>query len=127
MAGAARVLDTSAALALVWNEPGAETVAKSLPAAVMTMVNVSEFLAILMRRGASEVEAVRAFQRLGISVREFGFEDAVAAARLHASHLKLSLGDRACLAAAAALNAVAVTADRNWRVTGLPVEIEFIR
>jgi PIN domain nuclease of toxin-antitoxin system len=130
MAGIERVLDTSAALALIYGEPGGEKVRAALPAAAMSSVNVSELLAVLMRDGFSEAQSMRMFQRLGLAVRDFAVGDAAVAARFHtirAEARRISLGDRACLAAACALGVPAMTSDRNWRGLDLGVRVEFIR
>lgn len=130
MGGIERVLDTSAALALIYGEPGGEDVRAALPAAAMSAVNVSELLAVLMREGFSEAQSMRMFQRLGLAVRDFAVADAAVAARLHTARAearRISLGDRACLATAYALGVPAMTSDRNWRGLDLEVRVEFIR
>jgi PIN domain nuclease of toxin-antitoxin system len=93
----------------------------------MSIINVSEFFAVLMRKGSSDEEALRIFRRLGISIRSFSFEDALAAARLSTMRPELSLGDRACLVTAAALGVPALTADRSWQAAPLTIAIELIR
>ena len=124
------VLDTSAALALIYDEPGANKVRAALPGASMSTVNVAEVLTVLIRHGIPERQAVGLLQRLGLRIRDFATDDAIVAARLHtakAEARRISLGDRACLATALALGVSAVTADRNWKGLDLPVHVEFIR
>ncbi|MGH9659617.1 MAG: hypothetical protein ACRD96_13800 [Bryobacteraceae bacterium] len=67
------------------------------------------------------------FRRLGIRTLDFRFEGAAAAARLSRLHPELSLGDRACLAAAGALGRLALSADRAWRRLRIGIKVEFIR
>jgi ribonuclease VapC len=124
------VLDTSAALALIYDEPGANKVRAALPGASMSTVNVAELLTVLIRHGIPEPQAIGLLQRLGLKIRDFATDHAIVAARLHtvkAEARRISLGDRACLATAIALGVPAVTADRNWQGLGLPVQVEFIR
>ena len=124
------VLDTSAALALIYDEPGANKVQAALPGASMSTVNVAELLTVLIRYGIPEPQAIGLLQRLGLTIRDFATDHAIVAARLHtvkAEARRISLGDRACLATAMALGVPAVTADRNWQGLGLPVQVEFIR
>jgi ribonuclease VapC len=124
------VLDTSAALALIYDEPGANKVRAALPGASMSTVNVAEVLTVLIRHGISEPQAIGLLQRLGLKIRDFATDNAIVAARLYtvkAEARRISLGDRACLATAIALGVPAVTADRNWQGLGLPVQVEFIR
>jgi ribonuclease VapC len=124
------VLDTSAALALIYDETGANKVRAALPGASMSAVNVAELLTVLLRNGVPELRAIGLLQRLGLTIRDFTANHAIAAARLHtakAEARRISLGDRACLATAAALGVRAVTADRNWQGLDLPVQVEFIR
>jgi ribonuclease VapC len=130
MPGAARVLDASAALALIYNEPGAGAAGAALRAASMSTVNVAEVMTVLIRNGAPEPLAWELLQRLGLTIRDFTLEHAAFAASLHTAKSearRISLGDRACLATAHILGIPAMTADRNWRGLDLPVEIEFIR
>jgi ribonuclease VapC len=130
MPGAARVLDASAALALIYNEPGAGAGGAALRAASMSTVNVAEVMTVLIRNGAPEPLAWELLQRLGLTIRDFTLEYAAFAASLHTAKSearRISLGDRACLATAHILGIPAMTADRNWRDLDLPVEIEFIR
>jgi len=110
------VLDASALLALLQNEPGAEVVASRLPQCVMSAVNFSEVVAKLADHGLPEADLRAALEVLGIAVRGFDLEAAYAAGELRRStrDAGLSLGDRACLGLAMHLGAVAVTADRGW-------------
>ena len=53
------VLDASALLALLRNEPGAERVKSVLRNSAMTTINYGEIVGFYARRGASEVEIRR--------------------------------------------------------------------
>lgn len=123
------VLDSSAVLALMFRETGYEAAEQMLPRAAISAVNASEVIAKLMRLGAGPEEARRAIDDLGVTVLPFTLEDAEVAARLEQMTRArgLSLGDRACLATAKRCRVAAVTADQNWRIPSLGVQVRYIR
>ena len=110
------VLDASAVLAWIRDEPGADTVTPLLADASISAVNWSEVAQRLAQYGASATLTAGRLRALGVRVEPFTAEDALAAAALwRATHTGgLSLGDRACLALAQRLSRPAVTADRAW-------------
>ena len=121
------VLDASAVLALINQEPGSEVVEGALQGASISAVNLSEVAGKLIDRGMSEADARRALDSLQLPVHDFDRDMAYAAAGLRKripSHL--GLGDRACLALARVMGAVAMTADAEWamvKVRGLAVRL----
>ncbi len=125
------VLDASALLALLLDEPGASRVMAVLDAAAVSTVNLAEVVGQYARRGIPESE-IRALLELS-SIRIIPFDQvlAFAAGSLlpNTRPAGLSLGDRACLALAVRLSAKALTADRAWlRVAAaVGVEVEVIR
>ena len=125
----AAVLDSSAVLALLWSEPGAENVAASIQNARVSAVNLSEVVARLVDRGMAPADARHAIRGLELRVDVFDTELAIEAGLLRTATRAhgLSLGDRACLALAARLEAEALTADRAWSGTDVGVEIRLIR
>ncbi|SFO49006.1 PIN domain nuclease, a component of toxin-antitoxin system (PIN domain) [Pseudonocardia ammonioxydans] len=125
------VLDASAILALIYREPGHERVTAALPGATASTVNWAEVVTALVRRGhpdpATAAEAIRA---LGVDISPFTPHQAVRAGLLWATThpAGLSLGDRACLAAAETSNAETVlTSDRAWAELETTAPIELIR
>ena len=123
------VLDASALLALLFAEPGAETVANVIAeGAVISTINLSEVAALLVRHGHDPEETL-APVREQVSVVAFTADDALTAAKLSTvtAPKGLSLGDRACLALAKRLATRAVTAERAWTQLDLDVRIELIR
>jgi len=123
------VLDASALLALLADEPGASVVAPLLDGAVMSTVNWAEVLQRYAAEGLT-LEGRRAqIEALGLSLVPFSAEHAAAAASLFpATRLAgLSLADRACLALAATLDAPAYTADRAWVDVDAGVVVELVR
>jgi ribonuclease VapC len=116
VSGGPVVLDASAVLALLFEEPGAEVVRAQLRTGVIGAANLAEVLAKLSDHGLPAVEAVRAVTILGLEVAPMTETQAGRSAELRpmTRAVGLSLGDRACLALAAELGAPALTADRGW-------------
>lgn len=123
------VLDSSAILAALWNEPGADRVAEVVEGAIISSVCASEIMAKLLERGADEEQARRTVDALPVLVRDFDLECATGTAALRplTRHRGLSLGDRACLALAKRENATVLTADRAWSGLELGISVEVIR
>src|SRR5687767_13256746 len=96
------VLDASALLAHIGEEPGSSLVADIASDALMSTVNLAEVFSKLMERGLSADEADAIAYRYGFEVVSFDEELArlVGALRPITRKLGLSLGDRACLALA---------------------------
>ncbi|MCY4220032.1 MAG: type II toxin-antitoxin system VapC family toxin [Thiotrichales bacterium] len=121
------VLDASAVLAVILEEPGAEVVVEALRiGAVMSTVNVAEVAARLNQDGWSDAEVAIVFDSLGIELLPFGPESALLSGRLRTVTRKfgLGLGDRACLASAFVAGCPVLTSDRTWEeldITGLDV------
>ncbi len=124
------ILDASALLAVVNNEPGATQVKDALTEeAAIGTVNLAEVVSKLIDGGWSD-EGIRAsVAPWGIEIISFD-EDAAFDAGLLRQHTRpagLSLGDRACLALARRLGASVLTADRAWRDLDVGVPIVLIR
>jgi PIN domain nuclease of toxin-antitoxin system len=110
------VLDASALMAVINGEPGQEIVAPRLSRAAISAVNLSEVAAKLSERGYPVAKASEFLLAFNLDVRPFDTDQALAAAALRVvtRDRGLSFGDRACLALAASLGGVALTADRAW-------------
>ena len=123
------VLDSSAILALLNDEAGADVVAEILPSNVVSTVNLAEVIASLVNKGVSGADAEAALLTLDCKSEPFRREEALLAGRLRESTRQagLSLGDRACLALALSLGLPVLTADRAWRNLPLEVEVRLIR
>jgi PIN domain nuclease of toxin-antitoxin system len=123
------VLDASALICLLRNEPGADRVQAALPTSYISAVNLSESYATMVRYGKGFEDATYLIARLRLRVVSFDAEQARIAAALweQTRSAGLSLGDRACLALAISLGARAVTAERAWTKCGLHVRVELIR
>lgn len=124
------VLDTSALLAVLNGEPGANRLTTELlSAAVSSTVNLAEVQGKLVERGLSPDRAWAACLAPVAEAIPFTAEQAKVAGSLIAEtrRLGLSLGDRACLALALALQAPVYTADRAWKNLKLGLRIHVIR
>ena len=123
------VLDSSAVLALMDEEPGSEHVREVLELASISTVNLAEVFSKLEERGSTGRAAVRRLAGLMHSVEPFTAEQAEIAGALRTltRSLGLSLGDRACLALTIWLEAEAYTADRVWAELDLGCRIRVIR
>ena len=121
------VLDASALLALLQQEPGAETVETLLEEAVISSVNWSEVVQKSLDRGVELDNLREDLKALGLSIAPFDVEDAEIAAALRrgTAELGLSLADRACLALASRLSIPALTTDSAW--AELQLEAVFVR
>jgi len=123
------VLDASAVLARLYDEPGADSVADHVAnGAVISAVNLSEVATTVIRHGR-DPHTVLPPLRAQVEVVAFTDTDAPTAAQLYpyVSSKGLSLGDRACLALAQRLTAPAVTAEHFWADIDLDVIILGIR
>ena len=123
------VLDASALLALIREEPGAGRVKEAFPSVAISTVNLSEVAAFMAQRGMPIAE-VRSYLH-DLPMRSVSFDDdfafAAAALRPETRAAGLSLGDRACLALARQLNRPVLTADRAWAGLSAGVEVRLIR
>jgi PIN domain nuclease of toxin-antitoxin system len=121
------VLDASAVLALLQEEPGADAVESLLDAALMSCVNLSEVIQKAEQHGVGTEGLEYDLEALGIEFRDFDVGTARPAAELWTRGSGLSLGDRACLALAALERLPAVTADGRWLELKLPLDVRVIR
>ena len=120
------MLDSSAVLAILGSEPGAEVVIAVLPESVISSVNAAEVFRKLASRGP--MQAVRSiWNQLELRVHSFGLEDAEMLAAVHNASSHLSLGDCACIALAQRLRLPAMTADKIWGTSRAGVQIRQIR
>ena len=110
------VLDTSAVLAMLNEEPGAERVQAALTQAVIGTVNLAEVVTKLRGDGLSEAEVEEVVGLFNFDIRPLTAAQAVAVGHLRPATraFGLSLGARACLVLAAELGATALAADRDW-------------
>lgn len=123
------ILDASALLALLHEEPGAETVEQGLDGALVSAVNWSEVVQKSLKRQADVSWMREGFAEVGVVFEPFTLAQAELAAQLwdKTRQYGLSLADRACLALAMERKAPVLTADRAWSKLDLGVDIQFVR
>jgi len=123
------VLDASALLAYLQEEPGGDGVRAIIMHAAMSTVNWAEVIGKARDHGIDTLGLREDLASLGLSLKPFSAEQAEMAARFRdrTKQFGLSLGDRACLALGHARSETVYTADRAWRHLDLGVEVEVIR
>lgn len=129
------VLDASALIAYLNDEPGSDLVESALTTgACISAVNWAEVLSKVARDGGDPDALRLRLEQTGLlgqtlQIVAFAEQDALRTAHLAPlgrSH-GLSLGDRDCLALALRLGLPAVTADRIWQNLSLSVTVQVIR
>ena len=123
------LLDASAVLAVINEEPGGEIVTDALSGAAISAVNYAEVISKLIDYDLTENEVQEAADSLGIRVIPFDSEAALVSGLMRATtrHKGLSLGDRACLAQGRISGEPVLTTDGAWNGLDLGVEIRVVR
>lgn len=126
------ILDSSAVLAVLMQEPGQDAVKAALASgAGISAVNLAEMTTRLVQDGMPTDRAERVLAALPIALHVLDYDLATQAGALFAQTrpFSLSLGDRACLALAMRERLPVLTADRTWAQAGplVGVEVRLIR
>jgi PIN domain nuclease of toxin-antitoxin system len=124
------VLDASALIAMLNEEPGADRVRRAAVAgSKISTLNYAEAGTRLLDIGERPEVVDETLRLLGVEIVGFDTDLAVSAVALRSvtRPAGLSLADRACLALAMREDAVALTADRAWGTIDLDCRIELIR
>lgn len=124
------VLDASAILAVLFQEPGAERLTDEiLKMGVVSTVNLAEVQTKLVKMGHNPEDAWIDALSLGLGTEDYTASQAKIAGTLLQKTEKfgLSLGDRSCLALAIALKAEVYTTERIWKNLKVGVPIHVIR
>lgn len=125
------VFDSSAILAVLRAENGADIVIEQLDFGVISAVNLGEVVQIQLRGGHLRAEIEETFGELGVTVADVDAELAVVAAEMRATALAkgMSQADCICLALAKREGVAALTGDRKWLevAEALGVEVKLFR
>ena len=123
------VLDASAVLVLVQGEPGSDDVARCIPGALISAVNLAEVVGKLADAGMPGDQIELALSSLGLRVVPLDAQAAtdVGLLRPATRALGLSLGDRACLALGMASGLPVLTSDRAWSLVEVGAVVEVVR
>ncbi len=123
------VLDASALLAFLHDEPGGEAVSPALEGGRVSAVNWSEVLQKSLQRKVDIEGMQQEFIEVGVTFEPFTPQQAETAARLwsRTRNHGLSLADRACLALAMDKALPVLTADGAWAALDLDLEIQVLR
>jgi PIN domain nuclease of toxin-antitoxin system len=115
------VVDASAVLAWLQDEPGSEAAEPHLMEGLIGAANWSEVLQKAAQHGASAEMVGRLLTSFGLRVADVVAEDAERAASMWQPGSVLSLADRLCLALGIRLAIPVITADSAWEsVVGGP-------
>ena len=123
------VLDASALLAYLQDEPGGERVRAALGHAVISTVNWAEVVGKARDDGVDTRGLREDLASLGLAFEPLSAAQAEIAGQLkeRTRRYGLSLGDRACLALGSDRGESVCTVDRVWKQLDLGVEVEMIR
>jgi ribonuclease VapC len=124
------LLDASALLALLADEPGGASVEQYFTDATVLSVNLEEVLGTLIGRGMPTEAVEEALAPLALPVAPFTEDMAWLAAGARPRLPRgLGIADRCCLAAASVLDAAVITADSLWKsaAQAFAVEVVLIR
>lgn len=123
------VLDASAVLAIVLDEPGADIVLPHVRGAMLSAVNLVEVIQRMAAYRVGSGDTLQQLARLEVEVASFDQAQAeiVASLRDKTRHKGISLADRACIALARAHKLPVYTADRIWTEIDHGVQIVLIR
>ena len=125
------VLDTSAVLAYLFQEAGADKVAPLLETAsgIISSVNYAELVGKLIDHGMPVAIIRETLSGLELETVDYDETQAFLSGELRAASkpFGLSLGDRACLALGVIKQLPVLTADRVWLSLPVQTEVRAIR
>lgn len=125
------VLDSSAILAVIKDEPGHHTVLPFLEGALVSTVNLAEVATCITRLGTPKEVVYTTIEKLPVQACDFGYDLVALTGTLiqETRQFGLSLGDRACIALGMMRKIPVLTADRVWKEleNSLDVDVQLIR
>ena len=123
------VFDSSALIAFLSGEAGAQSAEESIQDAFLCSVNLAEIFAVLTRRGqtASQIRTIVALSQVQIVPFDGGLAEACGILISRTRQNGLSLADCACLALGQREKLPVLTADRAWKELDLGLDVRLIR
>ena len=125
------ILDSSAILAVLQDEPGQEAVLPVLEDALVSTVNLAEVATCIARLGVPKDVVHTTVAKLPVQPCDFTSELVALTGTLiqETRQFGLSLGDRACIALSMMRKIPVLTADRIWKELehSLDIEVQLIR
>ena len=123
------VLDSSAVLADIHSEPGAEVARAVIKDSLISVVNFTEIITNLIESGVPPHEARFLAEHIGYRVEPVDQSTATTAGLLYEKTRGkgVSLADRFCLALALERGWPVVTGDKMWKELDVGVEVRLIR
>ena len=123
------VLDASAVMAVMLNEPGAEQISTEGRLYHLSAVTLGEIYTKVIERGGDPADVDIVINALPIRIRRFDEVQAREVGLLRPLTMSLgrSFGDRASLALARLIRLPVLTADKKWAELDIGVDIRLIR
>ncbi|MDQ5769992.1 type II toxin-antitoxin system VapC family toxin [Thiothrix subterranea] len=123
------ILDASALLALLQDEPGADKVQAVLHRAIINTVNWSEVIQKLSVHDPDAADIRAEMELTGLKIMPLSIDQAAISASLwkQAKPFGLSLADRSCIATGIDHKMEIMTTDKIWQEMALPIAIHVIR
>jgi ribonuclease VapC len=123
------VLDSTALVAVINGEPGAEAIAPLMPFAVISAVNFAEAV-YWLRKGGMPAKSITETLTPLLTSKPVPFDENLAYVSSsiceRAEGRELSFGDCACLALAVSRKATVVTTETDWEQLGLKLKVMVI-
>jgi ribonuclease VapC len=123
------VLDTSAILAVAFNEEGSATVLKQRANAIVSAVNQLEAISKLLQFDMAAADIDIFLSAVFPDVIAFDKHQAALAAEIHHQNRqhRISFADSSCMALARLHKIPVLTADRKWTTIPLDVDVQLVR
>jgi ribonuclease VapC len=123
------VIDSSAFLAVAFQELRADFVLPRLRGSLLSVVNYQEVLEKMQERQVSTEHALAGIEAMRIHIVDYSIRQAELAMAMKPVYkpLNISLADRACLALGKERDLPVLTADRSWASIDVGVRVELIR
>lgn len=123
------VLDASALLAYLQDEPGSEVIDQVLAESLISSVNWAEVVQKSIAARVNVDGMIDDLQIMGLRIEPFTPEDGELTGRLwsQTKQAGLSLGDRACLSLGLRWGVPVLTSDRAWADLDISLDVQVIR